>query len=421
MPSTVTIQDLKIGMFVRLELGWMSHPFALSSFRISSAEQIATLRGLGLQQVIWLPEKSEISEPVKPIVAGAQAGAALGEVARAAALRRVQLQAQRDALRHCEAQFDEAATALHQVNTLALSEPAAAGRQATALARTMLDKMLAEGELCIRLLSIQGGDRLSLHALNVAVISMLLGRSLDLNPAELLDLGSGALLHDIGKIDLPTRVHHLEDGFSSAELKAYRDHVSLGLARARRMELGNGPMQVLSQHHELADGTGFPHRLPLEQLTPAARLVALVNRYDNLCNPGPRGVALTPHEAVSVLYTQSRSKFDLAVLNGFIRMMGVYPAGSVVQLSDDRYALVMQVNSSRPLKPGVLVHDPKVPRDEALLLDLECQPELGIRRSVKVAQLPPAAADYLAPRPRVTYYFDHLSAAGAPDDGGVSR
>ena len=59
MPSTVAVQDLKVGMFVRLDLGWLSHPFPLSSFRITSPEQIATIRGLGLQQVVWLPEKSE--------------------------------------------------------------------------------------------------------------------------------------------------------------------------------------------------------------------------------------------------------------------------------------------------------------------------------------------------------------------------
>jgi hypothetical protein len=114
---------------------------------------------------------------------------------------------------------------------------------------------------------------------------------------------------------------------------------------------------------------------------------------------------------VSVLFAQSRSKFDMPILSGFIRMMGVYPAGSVVQLTDDRYAMVMQVNSTRPLKPRVLVHDPKVPRDEALLLDLEQTPDLGIRRSLAPAKLPQAAAAYLAPKPRVTYYFDVISAS----------
>ena len=408
MTSTVAVQDLKIGMFIRLELGWMSHPFPLSSFRIASTDQIATIRGLGLERVIWLPEKSDVAENVPAQPAPAPLSAAQAEAERAAADRRALLKVQREAMRRCEAQFDEAAQAMRQVNLLLVPDPKTAANQAQALARAMLDKMMVEGELCIRLLSSQSGDRLTAHALNVTVVSMLMGRSLGMSEGDLLDVGTGALLHDVGKIDLPARVHHPEDGFSSAELKAYRDHVSLGITRGRQMNLSAGALQVLAQHHELADGTGFPQRLALEKMTPAARLVALVNRYDNLCNPGPRGAAMTPHEAVSVLFAQSRSKFDMPVLSGFIRMMGVYPAGSVVQLTDDRYAMVTQVNSSRPLKPRVLVHDPKVPRDEALLLDLERQTDLGIRRSVQPSKLPPAAATYLALKPRVTYYFDAI-------------
>ena len=410
MPSLVAVQDLKIGMFIRLDLGWMSHPFPLSSFRIASAEQIATIRGLGLKQVTWYPEKSELVDAAPAVAGGTSAGPAADGVqeqaAREAERRRALLQAQRDALRHCEAQYDEASESLRQVNALLSPEPVTAARQAQALARAMLDKMLVDGELCIRLLSTQSGDRMTAHALNVTVVAMLMGRTLGLPEAELLDVGTGSLLHDVGKLDLPQRVHYPEDSFGSAEIKAYRDHVTLGVARGRQMQLPAGALAVLAQHHEMADGSGFPGRLGLDTITTGSRLVALVNRYDNLCNPGPRGVPLTPHEAVSVLFAQNRSKFDMPILSGFIRMMGVYPAGSVVQLTDDRFALVMQVNSSRPLKPRVLVHDPKVPRDEALLLDLEQTPDLGIRRSLAPAKLPQAAAAYLQPKPRVTYYFD---------------
>ncbi|MBK7263348.1 MAG: DUF3391 domain-containing protein [Rubrivivax sp.] len=421
MSSTVAVRNLKVGMFIRLELGWLSHPFPLSSFKITSVDQIATLRGLGLERVIWLPEKSDVDDgPSVPDgvtpAAAVPANAAAAErppsdAERQAAERREQLAAQRQAMQQCEARYDEASAALRQVNALLNPNPVSAAQQAQALARAMLDKMLAEGELCIRLLSSQSGDRFTAHALNVTVISMLMGRTLGLGESELLDVGTGALLHDIGKLDLPTRVHHPEDAFSSTELKAYREHVALGVTRGRQMPLTEGALLVLAQHHELADGTGFPQRIALDRMTPASRLVALINRYDNLCNPGPRGIALTPHEAVSVLFAQSRSKFDLPVLSGFIRMMGVYPAGSLVQLTDERYAMVVQVNSSRPLKPRVLVHDNKVPRDEALLLDLEQHPDMGIRRSVQPAKLPPAAAVYLAPRPRVTYYFDTVAAA----------
>jgi hypothetical protein len=151
---------------------------------------------------------------------------------------------------------------------------------------------------------------------------------------------------------------------TSPEVNAYREHVNLGITRARRMGVAAGAVQVLAQHHEHADGSGFPGRLAGEAMSPAARIVAVVNRYDNLCNPGPRGHPLTPHEAVSLLFAQNRNKFDPAVLSAFIRMMGVYPAGSVVQLTDDRFAMVIAVNSSRPLKPRVMVHEPGVPRDE---------------------------------------------------------
>jgi hypothetical protein len=89
----------------------------------------------------------------------------------------------------------------------------------------------------------------------------------------------------------------------------------------------------------------------------------------------------------------------------------VYPAGSTVQLTDDRYALVVGVNSSRPLKPRVMVHEAKVPRDDALILDLEATTGLGIRRSIRPGQLPVKSLEYLSPRPRVAYFFEQAATA----------
>jgi hypothetical protein len=138
-----------------------------------------------------------------------------------------------------------------------------------------------------------------------------------------------------------------------------------------------------------------------------------VNRYDNLCNPNLVAKALTPHESLSLLFAQGKTKFDTAILGAFIRMMGVYPAGSTVQLTDDRFALVVAVNSTRPLKPRVMVHEATVPREEALVLDLESVAGLGIRRSIKPAQLPAKSLEYLAPRPRVAYFFEPFERTAA--------
>ncbi|MBL8348643.1 MAG: DUF3391 domain-containing protein [Rubrivivax sp.] len=470
---TIALDDLRVGMFIHLDGGWLSHPFARSSFRIVNAQQIATLRGLKLARVRWSPELSDhlahdsgslpagpgapatlpaaadpgrdgaragsehsnrVSAPADApaeTAARASAGGADGaapfttgsadptpaEAARHHAGREVprrldtELAVERHAQQQCERQFAEAASAWRAANDALPANPAAARAGAGALADALTDKLMTDGEVGIRLLPGAGNDRSAAHALNVTVVSMLLGRSLGLPREDLADLALGALLHDVGKLELPERVRHIEAGCSAAETQAYREHVARGVATARGMDLPEGALAVIAQHHEHADATGFPARMTGDRISLAGRIVAIVNRYDNLCNPATRTPPLTPHEAVAMLFAHGRTRYDASVLNAFIRMMGVYPAGSLVQLTDERYAMVVAVNSTRPLKPRVLVHEHGVPRNEALLLDLEREPDIGIRRSLAAAKVPSVALQYLDPRPRVAYFFESLAAA----------
>jgi HD-GYP domain-containing protein (c-di-GMP phosphodiesterase class II) len=421
MSSTIAVEELRVGMYIHLEGGWLSHPFPLSSFKLASADQIATLRRLGLARVRWVPEKSELpAEPVASTLDATRAPPLPSAQESAERERREWLAAQRAAARQCERQYGEAAKAWRQASEAVASQPQQAGRTAETLTRAMLDKMLVNEDLGVRMVG-GGGDRAAAHALNVAVISLLIGRMLGLEEDEMSDLGVGALMHDVGKLDVPERFRHAEDGFSSAETNAYRDHVAKGVLQGQRMGLSPGALAVLAQHHEQADGQGFPQRLSGERMTMGARIVAIVNRYDNLCNPGSLAHALTPHEAVAMLFAQGRARFDGTVLNAFIRMMGVYPAGSLVQLTDDRYAMVVAANSSRPLKPRVLVHDTRAGRSgaEAQMLDLESVPDLGIRRSLPPAKVPPAVLAALDPRPRVAYYFETLGSRAAAGEPGA--
>ena len=442
-PHLIDVHALRVGMFVHLDVGWMAHPFPLSSFKITSPQQLAAIRALGLTRVRWNPQQSDPVETVGgplPDPAAAMPAAEAGAGAAASAVqpdsrpadappasvpaaapsagpaveppprervgRRRELDAQRAALRLCERQFGEAARACKQTTELVLARPQEARAQAEGLTRALLDKMLGEEEVCIRLLTEAAGDKASMHALNVMVVALLMGRTFGFPEAELLDLGVGAMLHDIGKIEMPFRLRQRDDTFTPGEHRDYEEHVAHGLALARRMGLSAGATLVVAQHHEHADGSGFPLKLGSDRMTAAARIVAIVDRYDNLCNPLFLAKALTPHEALSLLFAQGKAKYDTSILGAFIRMMGVYPPGSTVQLTDDRHAMVVSVNSTRPLKPCVLVHEPGVPRDEALMLDLERADGIGIRRSIRPAQLPPAAFEYLAPRQRIAYFFE---------------
>jgi putative nucleotidyltransferase with HDIG domain len=426
MSQSVSVDELKIGMFVHLDLGWMSHPFPRSSFRLESAEQIGVIRSLGLSQLRWDPSRSLLAPAGSGLghgpgprvdrsseVPGDTAAPAVTAEADDQRSRRRALLRQREVQLGCEAQYQEAGRVLDDAFGRVVAQPHDARAQVEALSGAMRDKMLGDGETCIRVLNVAAGDRATAHAMNVAVVSMLLAHRLGLGRDAVAAVGVGALLHDVGKLQLPAALRHDDPQLGTTERQAYCSHVEKGLQQARRMGMDGPALGIVECHHEMADGSGFPRRLGGEGVPLPARIVSLVNRFDNLCNPPVLARAMTPHEAVATLFAHQRSRHDATVMHAFIRMMGVYPAGSLVQLTDDRYALVISVNADRPLKPRVLVHDPASPRDEALLLDLQQAPELGIRRSFRAAQLPAEVLDYLSPRPRVAYYFEPLAAAHA--------
>jgi HD-GYP domain-containing protein (c-di-GMP phosphodiesterase class II) len=415
----IDLSQLRIGMYVQLDVGWMHHPFPVSSFRIVSADQIATLRGLGLAEVRYFPHKSdpEVREP-KPVVeevSDTTAESVENVVVQTVAAdahsiqNRTQLQFQNRILANCNQRFADATRQYRVLERAVTVEPEQARNQGEALVSDCLKELLENGDSVIRLLSEGVGDGSALHPVNVMVVSLLLGKALGMKGAELHELGMAALLHDLGKLGMSVAV------FTPVERQRYESHVGRSVAFAQQMGLSDAVLTAIAQHHEMADGSGFPLHLLGEDMGRPGQILALVNHYDRMCNPVGGIEAFTPHEALSVIFAQLKSRFDPVVLGAFIRMMGVYPPGSVVQLVNDRYAIVVSVNSTRPLRPKVIVHDPRVPKDEALVLDLETMPELGIRRSLKPAQLPRNALDYLSPRKRICYFFERAVDPG-PDE-----
>lgn len=409
----IDVAQLRVGMFVDLGVGWMAHPFPTGSFRISSERQITIIAGLGLGQVRHYMGKSD-PDSLIPVDTQSPEDAADVEAALAARQRELdareqralQLHAQQRSLAVCERRFGEAMHRYRSTLKHVQTAPKAAASHCQVMVRGFVQEMLTDGESAIRLLSEAAGEKSSMHSVNVTVLSLLLGRAMGMHQNDLVDLGMAAFLHDIGKVHLPEHVRWLGETPAAADYPRYQEHVEQGVQMGETMDLSRGALLAMAQHHELVDGSGFPCQIHGAGMTAGARILALVNRYDNLCNPSRPSVAMTPHEALAFIFAQLKSRYDAAALSAFIRMMGVYPPGSVVQLLDDRYALVVSVNSARPLKPRVIVHEPAIPSHEALILDMESTPSVGIRRSVKPTSLPNAALEYLAPRQRLSYFFE---------------
>jgi putative nucleotidyltransferase with HDIG domain len=430
-PVYLVPEQLCIGLYVHLDLAWSEHPFTFSSFRIKNQDQIDTIKSLGLTRIRYSPGRSEqaplpLSPAPEPVVSPVSDAQAAGEDPQARSLavpvpaiesqvpvplvRWDQLAQFHEQLAQCEQQLIQAARTVRALRRELLAKPLESRARAEQLVGCMADEMLAAKDVSIHLMAdLSGAEQLYDHGLNVALMSMLLARELKASRDTILAVGEAGLFHDIGEMELPDHVVRKKDPLTQAERKLMQTHCRLGASLAERIGLSSEVVQVIAQHHERVDGSGYPAQLKGPQVSLLSRIVAVVNAYDELCNPVDPTKALTPHEALSLLYGQQREAFDPGVMAAFVRCTGVYPPGTIVQLGDGRVGMVVSVHSAKPLKPMVLIHDPAVPRHQAVVIDLAHATEVFVSKALRPLHLSPEARDYLQPRKRMTCYFsaDH--------------
>jgi len=418
--AVVTPEQLCVGLFVHIDLPWFSHPFSFNSFKIRSADQLKTLRELGVSYFRYDPERSDVqprsTAPPPPPPPPTEAVVDNPDMAAALASKRERIarlsQRKRQVL-EVEKAFVKAAGVMRNINKNLFSRPKECLDEVDELVNQMVVAFLDQPEAALHVMGEHGASEDAyFHGLNTSILSMMLAKDLGFSRGQSQVLGVGALLHDIGLADIPERIARPRHDLSAPERNLREMHCEYGVRLGKQLGLPEAVLRIIAHHHEHADGSGYPRHLKGDQIDPLARLVCLVNYYDNLCNPPDLAKALTPHEALSLMFAQRRAKFDARALQVMIRSLGVYPPGSVVKLSNDALALVSSVNPSRPLRPWVTVFDPNVPRDEAIMLDLEQETDINITKALRPIHLPPEVYEYLSPRRRVTYYFDADSRQG---------
>lgn len=154
------------------------------------------------------------------------------------------------------------------------------------------------------------------------------------------------------------------------------------------------------------DGKGFPAKLSGDKISPLSRIVAVADAYDNLCNKSEDAKPCTPHEALRHMFSQLRSKLDNQFLAMFIRNLGVYPPGTLVQLSNGAIGMVASTNLQKSARPGVLIYHPDIPKREALVIDLLLEEDLEIKKTLRPEELPREVFVYLSPSRQINYYAE---------------
>lgn len=415
----ISVDQLREGLYIHLD-DWMSHPFLFNSFKLRNAKQIEALRAAGIRELAYIPAKSDCEPLPKPSSAltppaqvppPPQADPELEAMWRQKQLRRQQLAERRAAIAKCEQRFSKSAESVKNLLKGLFARPQESVAQAKVMVTDMVNSLLDEKEVVIHLMSSKAGDENAYyHALNVTVLALLLAKEAGLSAEEMHALGLGCLLHDIGKERIPTQILLKRTPWTAAEYHFYQQHVRYGVEAAKRLpNLPPGALEVIAQHHELLNGSGFPGRLTADRIGRLARIAAIVNTYDNHCNRINPADSLTPAEALAYMFKEQKEQFDSVLLKLFIRCLGVYPPGSIVQLNNEAIGLVVSVNPDRLLQPTVMLYDPAIPKEEAILFDLDEEPELAIVKTLRPSELKAAVYEYLSPRTRVSYFMERSS------------
>ncbi|MBI1891944.1 MAG: DUF3391 domain-containing protein [Burkholderiales bacterium] len=426
----ISIDKVRIGMFIRLDLSWFQHSFPMNSFKIISQKQIDELKALDLKHIRYIPSKSDPVSPRAPEPSTQQAPAApappnatvYANITDAKRARLEQLEKQREQIKRCEEKFVHAATTVKNIDKNIFSRPQETIAEAGKLVNTMAEAFLTDNDTIMHLIQKNfGEEEMYFHSLNVSVLAMMLAHELKCTHDQIKVVGSAALFHDLGKVDVPSKVLLKTEALTKPEQDLYNLHTRYGYEIAKKAGMGNAVLDAIVHHHEYMDGTGYPDKLKGEAIPLITRIVTIANVYDNLCNHVDPSQSLTPHEALSKMYAHRRAQFDPAALTTMVRCLGVYPPGTLVRLSNEAVGLVMNVNIGKPLRPRVLVYDPEIPKDSAIILDLaEESADLGVTASIRPGQLPRAIYDYLSPRKRVTYYYDSKSGSSGGAGSGKS-
>jgi putative nucleotidyltransferase with HDIG domain len=413
----IDVSQLQIGMYIHLDLGWMDHPFTLSNFKVKDEEQISIIKKTGIKKLRYDPKLSDclplplkVDETHVPQtgpdinVASPNIENAISNASNTQILRLKELH---HAINECEKKFINASNIAKQVTRNILADPITSIEQAALIVNEMVDTALMEGDIAVHALN---GNRSSdahyVHPLNVTVLALIMAKSIGMSKEDAQLLGMAALFHDIGKAEISDKILLKKEPLTKSEQTHFEQHSEIGARMAHEVGLPLRIGKVIMQHHEHADGSGYPKHIRGEQTDNLARLIALVNGYDNLCNPNNIAIAKTPYEALAHMYANQRAKYDESLLKRLIKSLGIYPPGSIIQLSTGSFATVISVNPNKPLRPYVMLHDPLTSSIEPHIMDLREEPSISINACLRPNQLPADVLEDLNPRKRINYFID---------------
>lgn len=221
----------------------------------------------------------------------------------------------------------------------------------------MIDYIINIGDVNKSLLDIQTYDNYTfLHCIDTCIMASFLEITSGLNESELKELGIGAILHDVGKTQVPIKILNKKGKLTDEEFGEIKKHPIYGVELLKQnFSMPNTIIKVVEQHHERVDGKGYPYGLTSQQITKFSKLVCICDVYDAVSNDRCYRKKFSLNDAYELILSGSDSSFDRQSVLHFKNTFAIYPLGCHVKLSNDEDGYIIKQNKGFPDRPVLRV------------------------------------------------------------------
>ncbi|HUM38433.1 MAG TPA: DUF3391 domain-containing protein [Nitrospira sp.] len=363
MDSTkrISIDQLTVGMFIAgLDQPWYRTPFLLHKWLVTNPDDIVQLKRHGIHVVTIdtkrgldvgaapAPESSaavveEQSSPAPAEPTTPQSNEPPSPAAAAAAVYRQAMEAVERVFLDIEAGQPPKIAALKPV------------------VRDLLKQIIEQPEammiqFCLDKMRRFDGT-LANHGMDVCVLTLILAVENKCTEDEMEALGLGALMHDIGFVRLPRNLYRKTSALTEQEQVLMRQHPQLAASVLAQVDrVPETVTRIIAEHHEFQDGTGFPKLVKAGAISPLTQLMALADAYDDLVTTRYGRPPLLPHDAIRQLFVLgAKGRYDKTLVEVAIKVLGVYPLGSLIKLNTNECAVVIGLNHEDRLRPRIRI------------------------------------------------------------------